>query len=121
MAANSSDKESCTYYYSRWLSLCTIRNIEILQDFIKFVQNLKIDRIKPDREKLALFFDKCSEYKIQTYDLDSEAIEKKYHTIQFGFTSKIANLLHDVNLDERFMSIFGEDPQFDKSEIEAHY
>lgn len=121
MAANSSDKESCTYYYSRWLSLCTIRNVEILQDFIKFVQNLKIDRIKPDREKLALFFDKCSEYKIQTYDLDSEAIEKKYHTIQFGFTSKIANLLHDVNLDERFMSIFGEDPQFDKSEIEAHY
>ena len=29
--------EICTYYESRWASISTIRNVEILQDFIKFI------------------------------------------------------------------------------------
>lgn len=99
--------------YKRWLSFCTIRNIEILQDFLKTIQKIEIDRSKAAREKLAKFFEKCSTYTISTYDLDIES--KCYNNIHFKFLNNVAKLLNDENIDSWFVRIFGEKPQMIKS------
>lgn len=106
----TSKENGCTYYDSRWLSFCSFRNIEILQDFIKYVQTKDVDRKKLDRTLLASFFEKCAEYTIRTYNKEVTENGEQYKTIQFSFLSKVAELLHDTNLDGRFMPIFGENP-----------
>lgn len=111
----SGKKDECRYYESRWLSFCSFRNIEILQDFIKYIQIREVDRTKLDRAILASFFDKCAGYNIQTYVVEESENQKKYHTIQFSFLAKIAELLHDTNLDGRFIPIFGENPHPSKT------
>lgn len=106
----SYDENGCTYYESRWLSFCSFRNVEILQDFIKFIQMKDVDRTKQDRAILASFFEKCAEYTIRTYVKEITKNGEQYKTIQFTFLSKVAELLHDTNLDGRFIPIFGENP-----------
>lgn len=115
-------KDICTYYDSRWLSFCSIRNVEILQDFLKTVQKKEVDRSKYDREILAAFFESCSEYSISTYDVDLTDGNKCYHNIQFDFLEKVALLLRDPNIDGHFVPIFGDNPQLAKlTTVQAHY
>lgn len=118
----SMGKDICTYYDSRWLSFCSIRNVEILQDFLKTVQKKEVDRSKYDREILAAFFESCSEYTISTYDVDLTDGNKCYHNIQFDFLEKVALLLSDPNIDGHFVPIFGDNPQLAKlTTVQAHY
>lgn len=106
--------------YKRWLSFCTIRNIEILQDFLKTIQKTEIDRLKSDRENLAEFFEKCGKYTISTYDLDIES--KCYNNIHFEFLYNVAKLLNNEKIDSWFVQIFGENPQKVKStSVEVTY
>lgn len=107
---NDKKEKICTYYESRWASISTIRNVEILQDFIKFIQTIKVDREKRDSVKLALFFDKCANYEIPTYEWENTKNEKKRRTIHLNFLSKVADVLGDKYLNDTFIQIFGENP-----------
>ena len=113
------DKNGCTYYASRWLSICAIRNVEILQDFVKSVQTIKFDRDIEDNKKLALFFDKCAEYKIQTYEWEKTKNGKVRRSIQLKFLSKVANVVGDKYLNGNFVLIFGEKPSPSKTQVNA--
>lgn len=114
------DKEDL-YYKSRWLSYSSIRNVEVLQDFFKYIQKSDIKRNRSDRENLAEFFYKCASYSIRLYNLERVESGTSSDEIQFGFLSKVANLLHRPNLEGRFVQIFGENPQMSNSStVEAH-
>ena len=104
------------------MTFCSIRNVEILQDFLKTVQKKELDRNKYDREILAAFFENCSEYSISTYDVDHTDGNKCYHTIRFEFLEKVAQLLRDPNIEGHFVPIFGDNPQLAKlTTVQAHY
>lgn len=60
--------------------------------------------------KLALFFDKCANYEIPTYEWENTKNEKKRRTIHLNFLSKVADVLGDKYLNDTFIQIFGENP-----------
>lgn len=109
------------YFKSRWLSYSSIRNIEVLQDFLKFMQKFNVKRDKSDRDNLAAFFDRCSEYSIRIYNRDLNESGTSSNKIDFRFLSKVAGVLHQSDLDGRFVAIFGENPNLSNSSlIEEH-
>lgn len=114
---NPCESKQCNYYNSRWLSFCTIRNVEILQDFLKTIQKVEIDRTRQDCENLACFFENCSKYEIPTYDFDLVDNGKCYHKIRYDFLEKVAQLLRDGNVNDRFRLIFGDSPQMSKTTL----
>lgn len=121
--SHSLKNEKCAkaFYESRWLSYCSIRNIEVLQDFLKFMQKFKVDNNVSDMEKLAAFFDRSSQYSIKIYDRVSTESGTSSHLIRFDFLSKVAEVLHQSNLEGRFVSIFGENPLLSNSpKVEEH-
>lgn len=100
--------EDC-YLGAKWLSYCSFRNVEILQDFLNKISLGKVDRNLSDRQNLAIFFKNCADYSIYTYDYADDK-EVKNHKITFDFFSKIYDLLNDERIDARFTEIFGEAP-----------
>lgn len=115
------DKNENAYYESRWLSYCSIRNIEVLQDFLKYILKFEAKRYKSDRENLSAFFEKCASYSVRLYNREREEAGTSDDKIQFSFLSKVADLLNQSNLEGRFADIFGENPQKVTSpKLEAH-
>lgn len=130
-----SEKYSCTYnipndqseslnsyYESRWLSYCSFRNIEVLQDFLKFIQKFNVNRDKTERENLAAFFDECAKYSIRIYSRKTKESGTCSDHIQFEFLGKIAKVLYQSNIDGHFVLIFGENPNNSSSKpVESHF
>lgn len=118
----SQSESLSSYYESRWLSYCSFRNVEVLQDFLKFIQKFDVDRDKTDRENLAAFFDKCAEYTIRIYNRRATESGTCSNQIQFGFFSKVAEMLHRLDIDGHFVLIFGENPNKSSSTpVESHF
>lgn len=105
---NDECASDCRYYESRWLSFSCFRNIEVLQDFIKYVHCMEIRPGKSDIVVLTDFFKRCAKYKIETYDFDNNSKGKMRHTIQFGFIDLIVNVLEDKENEPYLSQIYGE-------------
>ena len=85
------------------------------------MQKFKVDNNVSDMEKLAAFFDRSSQYSIKIYDRESLESGTSSHLIRFDFLSKVAEVLHQSNLEGRFVSIFGENPLLSNSpKVEEH-
>lgn len=64
-------------------------------------------------------FDKCAEYKIQTYEWEKTKNGKVRRSIQLKFLSKVANVVGDKYLNGNFVLIFGEKPSPSKTQVNA--
>ena len=84
---------------------------------MRTIQKVEIDRTRQDCENLACFFENCSKYEIPTYDFDLVDNGKCYHKIRYDFLEKVAQLLMDDNVNDRFRLIFGDSPQMSKTTL----
>lgn len=75
----------------RWLSACSFRNFEIMQDFIHYFKNVEYDP-QNFANSYYIFFKKMSEYCRETYDTKSSA-DKNYYIIRFYYALDLADVL----------------------------
>lgn len=91
------------YNANRWLSLCSFRNAEIIQDFTNFIaQSLDTSPII-DYRLIVEYFNQASKYKVKTYDRDSDG--NPYH-ISYVFASHIADLLTMPVVKKKFGQMY---------------
>jgi len=81
-----------------WISRVSIRNVEVLQDFITHLQNNRPKGNNSDYIVIQNFFQNASDYAIKTYDND----EANYREISFPFL----NLLDEQDEDKPVVALF---------------
>lgn len=107
-----------------WLSWVSIRNAEVLQDFIMHLQNKQKGE---DDKVIKEFYNNVSNYKIKTYDPD-DTDNSKYYEITFPFLKKIAenemskdvfNLIYNYysKFFELNISFYNNDKPYSKTSI----
>ena len=86
-----------SFSIDRWLSFCSIRNVEVLQDLQEQLENADY-KISKDIEILADFFDAIASFMIKTYDRNPG--KESYYSIEYSFVESIVNLLNQVSASE---------------------
>ena len=91
-------------------SYCSIRNIEILNDFYnKLKTNFGKRKFAADnRESLIEFFKGVQGYVIKTYKEKNENDEKEWYQIDFNFVSEFIKVLENNEIEDLFNEIFHE-------------
>jgi ABC-type dipeptide/oligopeptide/nickel transport system ATPase component len=114
---NAFKEATCERYHigsfsmGRWLSWCSIRNVEVLQDLQEQLENVDY-RTGDDIEILGNFFYKINLFNIEIYDRDPDKDKDKesYYSIEFSFAESIVSLLNnvckDADMTKCFNSIF---------------
>ena len=90
------------------LSYCSIRNVEILNDFFETLKR-NYDKIRftaDNRECLIKFFEGVCEYSIKSYKEKDEDDKKDWHQIDFKFVSEFIKVLDDDEIKDLFDDIF---------------
>lgn len=87
---------------NRWLSLCSFRNAEIIQDFTNFIAQC-LDTTAIDYRVIVEYFKHASEYKVKTYDRDSNG--HSYH-INYVFAKYVADVLSMQTIKKKFGQIY---------------
>ena len=104
-----SDKE----LHSKWLSFSTIRNAEILSDFITETRERDYPLDMNAASILAAYFDNASQYYIYSYDRPDEG--KAPYKITFSYLKDMANVLRSNKAAKEFLRAFGEETEDDSS------
>lgn len=109
---NSSIPE--TLVRAKWLSYCTFRNAEVLQDFVNTISQVSYRDCRRDFEVLRNFFEACSKYSIETYDY---AGGTKHYCIEFGYLHLVSSVFTN-SVYQTFLNIWGEYTK-NSNELEA--
>ena len=90
------------------LSYCSIRNMEILNDFFnQLKRNYLIKKFPADNcECLKEFFSDVQNYSIKSYKEKNGNNEKDWHQVDFKFVSKFIEVLKDDEVKDLFDEIF---------------
>ncbi len=92
-------KELDEFSMKHWLSWCTIRNSEVLQDLNTVLSQTKSSYRGYNWEVFAQFFQNISKYEISIYDKKSNG--SGHYTISSGFASHIADLFNLFGGEEK--------------------
>lgn len=87
----------------RWLSACSFRNFEIMEDFIHYFRNLEYNP-QDCADSYYIFFKKMSEYCRETYDTKASA-DKNYYIIRFYYAIDLADILKYNGTKARFNKV----------------
>jgi hypothetical protein len=106
------------YYYRRWLSLCSLRNAEIIQDLYLFLENIEY-KGGDDTNILYQYFKGLGEYSIQTYDRTPGG--KNFYLIRYPFAKDIAECLKSLNNSDKkdFQKIYSELKNRSKKNVDS--
>lgn len=104
-----SDKE----LLSKWLSFSTIRNAEILSDFITETREKDFPLDMNAASILAAYFENASQYYIYSYDRPDEG--KAPYKITFSYLKDMADVLKSNKAAKEFQRVFGEETEDDSS------
>ena len=91
------------------LSYCTIRNMEVLNDFYNHVKMMQIKSSADNRECLIDFFKGVQLYCIKSYDempKNNEGGDKDWYQIDFKFVEIFIKVLEDELIKDKFIEIF---------------
>lgn len=108
-------KKDKDYTKHEWLSWACVRNVEILDDLISYLDEDEYKAGGSDINRLKDFFNRLASYSIHSYDLKENENEKDldYYCINYRFAALIAELLAKIDTDESlkklFKSIYGDD------------
>jgi len=92
-----------SFSIDRWLSFCSIRNVEVLQDLQEQLENVDY-KTGNDIDILRGFFNAIASFEIKTYDRDSG--KESYYSIEFCFAKSIVDLLDKVSASEDQIECF---------------
>lgn len=99
-------------HYNTWLSWASIRNAEVMQDFLNYFEG-QVYSGKDDFEYFADFFKKLNRYSIKTYDKfgkDTAVVYpyQNFFDIHFNFSNILVRLFSQMSNDAKgwFMRIF---------------
>lgn len=101
--------------YAKWLSFSTIRNAEILSDFITETREKVYPLDMNASSILAAYFENASQYYIYSYDRQDEG--KAPHKITFSYLKDMADVLKSNKAAKEFLRVFGEETEDDSSFI----
>lgn len=110
-SVKKSDKE----LHAQWLSFSTIRNAEILSDFITETREKDYPLDMNAASILAAYFENASEYYIYSYDRPDEG-EAPYK-ITFSYLKDMGNVLKSNKAAKEFQRVFGEETEDDSAII----
>lgn len=99
--------------HAKWLSFSTIRNAEILSDFISETREKEFPLDMNAASILAAYFENASQYYIYSYDRPDEG-EAPYK-ITFSYLKDMANVLKSNKAAKEFQRVFGEETEDDSS------
>jgi hypothetical protein len=88
---------------NNWLSLCSFRNVEIMQDFLHYFQSVQYNP-GDCADSYRIFFKKLGRYGINTYDKTSKG-NSDYYKIRFRYGLDIAAIFKDPELSKEFNKI----------------
>lgn len=114
------------YTKHEWLSWACVRNVEILDDLISFLDEDEYKSGGSDINRLKDFFNRLASYSIHSYDLKENESEEvsEYYSINYRFAALIAELLANIDSNEGltklFKSIYGDDSTSDNND-KANY
>lgn len=77
----------------RWLSFCSIRNVEILLDLLEYCRQIKYSDVSNMSAVLLTFFESLSKYSIKSYDRENEEENKEPYNINFKFFKAFVDVL----------------------------
>ena len=93
------DNDFSKFRNSKWLSYCTMRNVEIIDDLGRYLssQYYKSKSITSKAEAFETFFRRLAQYKINRYSKETpeSGSDKQPYTIAFGYANDIAQVFHD--------------------------
>lgn len=110
-SVKKNDKE----LHAKWLSFSTIRNAEILSDFISETREKEYPLDMNAASILAAYFENASQYYIYSYDRPDEG-EAPYK-ITFSYLRDMANVLKSNKAGKEFQRVFGEEAEDDSAFI----
>lgn len=84
----------------KWLSYCSIRNVEILMDFIEHCRQIDYTDTSSFEVILTGFFNGAKTYRIKSYDRDLEEKNENHYDIDFKFLEVLASCMETVKKDE---------------------
>lgn len=106
-----SDKE----LHAKWLSFSTIRNAEILSDFITETREKDYPLDMNAASILAAYFENASEYYIYSYDRPDEG--EAPFKITFSYLKNMGDVLKNSKAAREFQRVFGEETEDDSAII----
>lgn len=110
------------YTKHEWLSWACVRNVEILDDLISFLDEDEYKAGGSDINRLKVFFNRLASYSIHSYDLKENEKDLEYYSINYRFAGLVAELLAKIDSDQSltklFKSIYGDDSESDNNAIE---
>lgn len=80
----------------RWLSFCSIRNVEILLDLLEYCRQIKYSDVGNTYHVLQQFFSKLAVYSIKSYDRENEAENNEPYNINFKFFKSFVKVLNQT-------------------------
>lgn len=92
------------YNEGRWLSWCTIRNVEIYDSLMSDLRNFDYKDSGNDSVIIRNFFSVISLFSAKTYDRNYA--KNNYREIDFSFVEHIVSLLEDKHMAEMFNELF---------------
>lgn len=90
----------------RWMSYCSFRNTEIMQDFIQYMSE-EIYGSESLANMFYSFFDRVGRYSIKTYDRDENGNPYK---ISFGYAEAIRNIFAIKGIDDNINMVLSNKP-----------
>lgn len=90
----------------RWMSYCSFRNTEIMQDFAQYMSE-EIYGSKSLANMFYSFFNKVSRYSIKTYDRDEKGTPYK---ISFGYAEAIRDIFAMIDIDDKINKVLSNKP-----------
>ena len=93
------------YDYHKWLSFCSLRNAEIIQDLHLFLENYEY-KGSDDINLLSQYFKRIGEYSILSYD--KKQGEESHYDINFNFANDVGEYLEKIDDSgkETFLKIY---------------
>lgn len=95
------------YSENKFMSWVSIRNIEVLNDFMQSLGNRWINRGYDDYATLQTILEDMEKYEVLTYDYS----EGKYYSITFKFVEVIRKLFENDKFKELFEDVKFEEPE----------
>lgn len=92
------------YDENRWLSWCTIRNVEIYDSLMSDLRNFDYKDSGNDSVVIRNFFNVINSFSVKTYDKNHA--KNNYREIDYSFAGFIVSLLGDKKIAELFNELF---------------
>lgn len=96
------DDNLTSYCPDRWLSLCSFRNAEIIQDFSNYLTREIVDKCEDDA-LIIRYFEVASSYKVKTYDKKQNG---EPYDINYSYSRFVSEVLSKGAIKEKFKKIY---------------